>query len=70
MIVWDHAKTPGCAIPRRRRRGPWTPYTDAAAQTHYPPRHTGLFNVLFCDAHVKAMTQNDLADALFYAQGP
>jgi prepilin-type N-terminal cleavage/methylation domain-containing protein len=71
LIVWDHAKTPGCAnssIPAPR--GPWKPYTDAAAQTHYPLRHTRVFNVLFCDDHVTAMTQNDLQDALFYAQGP
>ena len=52
-------------------RGPWKPYTDAAAATHYPQqRHTGVFNVLFCDAHVTTMRQNDLQDALFYAQGP
>jgi prepilin-type N-terminal cleavage/methylation domain-containing protein len=71
LIVWDHAKTPGCAnsnIPAPR--GPWTPYTDTAAQTHYPLRHTGIFNVLFCDDHVTSMTQNDLMDSLFYAQGP
>jgi prepilin-type N-terminal cleavage/methylation domain-containing protein/prepilin-type processing-associated H-X9-DG protein len=71
VIVWDHAKTPGCAnsnIPAPR--GPWKAYTDAVAQTHYPLRHTRVFNVLFCDGHVVSMTQNDLADSLFYAQGP
>jgi len=68
IIVWDHSKTPGCAnsnIPAPR--GPWAPYTNAAAQTHYPLRHTTLFNVLFCDGHVQGMTQNDLKDILFYA---
>jgi prepilin-type N-terminal cleavage/methylation domain-containing protein/prepilin-type processing-associated H-X9-DG protein len=75
MIVWDHAKTPGCADSRHAAtpsnpRGPWKPYTDAAAQTHYPLRHARVFNVLFCDGHYTAMTQGDLADALFYAQGP
>jgi prepilin-type N-terminal cleavage/methylation domain-containing protein/prepilin-type processing-associated H-X9-DG protein len=71
LIVWDHAKTPGCAnstVPAPR--GPWKPYADAAAQTHYPLRHTQVFNALFCDGHVTAMTQNDLNDALFYANGP
>jgi prepilin-type N-terminal cleavage/methylation domain-containing protein/prepilin-type processing-associated H-X9-DG protein len=71
LIVWDHAKTPGCAnsnVPAPR--GPWTPYTDANAATHYPPRHSGTFNTLFCDGHVTAMTQNDLQDRLFYAEGP
>jgi prepilin-type N-terminal cleavage/methylation domain-containing protein/prepilin-type processing-associated H-X9-DG protein len=71
LIFWDHAKTPGCAnsnIPAPR--GPWKPYTDAVAQTHYPLRHTGVFNVLFCDGHAMSMTQSDLVDSLFYAQGP
>jgi prepilin-type N-terminal cleavage/methylation domain-containing protein/prepilin-type processing-associated H-X9-DG protein len=72
LIVWDHAKTPGCAnstIPAPR--GPWTPYTGTAAATHYPvDRHQIVFNVLFCDAHVTNLTQNDLMDRLFYAQGP
>jgi prepilin-type N-terminal cleavage/methylation domain-containing protein/prepilin-type processing-associated H-X9-DG protein len=71
MTVWDHAKTPGCANSRViAPRGPWTPYTDAAAQTHYPTRHMQVFNVLFCDGHVAAMTQHDLRDSLFYAYGP
>jgi prepilin-type N-terminal cleavage/methylation domain-containing protein/prepilin-type processing-associated H-X9-DG protein len=69
MIVWDHAKTPGCANSNiAAPRGPWKPYNDAGAATHYPQlRHSGVFNVLFCDAHVTAMTQNDLMDSLFYA---
>ncbi len=71
MIVWDHAKTPGCANSKTAApRGPWKPYTDATAATHYVPRHTGTFNVLFCDAHVVNRTQGELGDALFYAQGP
>ncbi len=71
MIVWDHAKTPGCANSATAApRGPVTPYTNAAAQTHYPLRHIGVFNVLFCDGHALSMTQNDLKDALFYANGP
>jgi prepilin-type processing-associated H-X9-DG protein/prepilin-type N-terminal cleavage/methylation domain-containing protein len=69
MIVWDHAKTPGCAnstIPAPR--GPWKPYTGSTAATHYPLRHNGTFNVLFCDGHVNPMQQTDLADMMFYAQ--
>ncbi len=69
LMVWDHAKTPGCAnstIPAPR--GPWTPYNNAAAATHYPLRHTGAFNVLFCDGHTQGMVQNDLMDSLFYAR--
>jgi prepilin-type N-terminal cleavage/methylation domain-containing protein/prepilin-type processing-associated H-X9-DG protein len=71
LIVWDHAKTPGCANSTKAApRGPWKPYTGAAAASHYPLRHSGTFNALFCDAHVTNMTQGDLGDALFYAQGP
>ena len=44
---------------------------DNTDTVHYPQqRHSGVFNVLFCDAHVTTMTQNDLADKLFYANGP
>jgi prepilin-type processing-associated H-X9-DG protein len=68
MFIWDHAKTPGCANSKTAApRGPWKPYGDAAAQTHYPLRHNGLFNVLFCDGHVDGMMQNELQDVLFYA---
>ena len=71
MIVWDHGRTPGCANSTiAAPRGPWHPFGDAT-QVHYPSdRHVGVFNVLFCDAHVTTMGQNDLADALFYASGP
>lgn len=72
ILVWDHSKTPGCAnstIPAPR--GPWKPYNDTAALTHYPSdRHQTTFNVLSCDGHVQATTPNDLMDSLFYATGP
>ncbi len=69
VIVWDHGRTPGCANSRiAAPRGPWTPYLDSADTTHYPVRrHSGVFNVLWCDGHVTAITQNDLMDNLFYA---
>lgn len=70
MIVWDHGRTPGCANSKMAApRGPWQPYVDPNDFVHYPQRHTGVFNVLFCDAHVTGMIQNDLQDVLFYAQG-
>src|SRR5262249_12219647 len=69
MIVWDHGRTPGCANSKvTAPRGPWQPYNDPADAVHYPQqRHSGVFNVLFCDARVTAMTQSDLGDKLFYA---
>jgi prepilin-type N-terminal cleavage/methylation domain-containing protein/prepilin-type processing-associated H-X9-DG protein len=72
MIVWDHGKTPGCANSTRAApRGPWHPLVNSNDGVHYPQlRHNGVFNVLFCDDHVVTMMQNDLRDALFYAQGP
>jgi hypothetical protein len=72
MIVWDHGRTPGCANSNiAAPRGPWQPYVNTADLTHYPAgRHAGVFNVLFCDDHVVPMVQSDLADRLFYANGP
>jgi prepilin-type N-terminal cleavage/methylation domain-containing protein/prepilin-type processing-associated H-X9-DG protein len=73
MIVWDHAKTPGCADSSHAAtpanpRGPW-PWPDTAL-THYPEnRHVNSFNVLFCDGHVVPMMQNDLETTLFLAEG-
>jgi prepilin-type N-terminal cleavage/methylation domain-containing protein/prepilin-type processing-associated H-X9-DG protein len=76
VIVWDHGKTPGCAYSTYAApRGPWafdgreTPAELAVAPlTHYPTRHNGTFNVLFCDGHVMNMVQNDLMKILFYAR--
>ena len=72
LIVWDHGRTPGCANSKiAAPRGPWKPFVDSTDYVHYPTqRHTTTFNVLFCDAHVSAMTKNELMDSLFYAQGP
>jgi prepilin-type N-terminal cleavage/methylation domain-containing protein/prepilin-type processing-associated H-X9-DG protein len=67
MIVWDHGRTPGCANSRLAApRGPWKPYVDANDNVHYPERHMGTFNVLFCDGHVVNMRKGELADQLFY----
>lgn len=76
LIVWDHARTPGCAYSSYAApRGPWgfdgreTPAELAAAPvTHYPARHNGVFNVVFCDGHVINMVQNDLMKTMFYAR--
>jgi prepilin-type processing-associated H-X9-DG protein len=73
MIVWDHAKTPGCAdsthaATASNPRGPW-PWPDMT-YTHYPSnRHGSTFNVLFCDGHVVALGQNELGTRMFLAGG-
>ena len=74
MLVWEHSRAPLCATNGADPAGlppglPW-PLTDADAPNHYPGRHIGLFNVLYCDAHVTAMTTADLATPLFYVEGP
>jgi len=72
LIVWDHARTPGCANSTiAAPRGPWKPYLNPTDLVHYPiSRHEGSFNVLSCDGHVHAMSQDELHDRLFYAAGP
>lgn len=72
MIVWDHARTPGCANSKiAAPRGPWKPYVNPDDTIHYPQRrHGGVFNVAFCDGHVTPLKQTDLLDPLFYARGP
>jgi prepilin-type N-terminal cleavage/methylation domain-containing protein/prepilin-type processing-associated H-X9-DG protein len=69
MIVWDHGRTPGCANSTvAAPRGPWQPFVNANDYIHYPQaRHDGVFNVLFCDAHVQPMMQTDLTSQLFLA---
>ncbi len=68
VIVWDHGRTPGCANSKiAAPRGPWTPFVKADDYTHYPvQRHGGVFNVLFCDGHVAALSQSELVNNLFY----
>jgi prepilin-type processing-associated H-X9-DG protein/prepilin-type N-terminal cleavage/methylation domain-containing protein len=66
MYIWDHSGFPGCANDTiAAPRGPWKPFFDPNDDTHYPRRHTGAFNVLFCDCHVVTMTHANLADKLF-----
>jgi prepilin-type N-terminal cleavage/methylation domain-containing protein/prepilin-type processing-associated H-X9-DG protein len=75
LIVWDHGKTPGCANSTHAAtpsnpRGPW-PFPDTTnPKTHYPDqRHSGVFNVLYCDGHAGAMAPSDLGVSLFLADG-
>jgi prepilin-type N-terminal cleavage/methylation domain-containing protein/prepilin-type processing-associated H-X9-DG protein len=72
LIVWDHARTPGCANSKvAAPRGPWTPFVNPSDYTHYPmQRHGGVFNALFCDGHAEAISQSDLHMSRFYAEGP
>jgi prepilin-type N-terminal cleavage/methylation domain-containing protein/prepilin-type processing-associated H-X9-DG protein len=70
MYVWDHANLPGCAM-QAAVPGQWVPFTpfdsDDAITIHYPLRHNGVFNVLFCDGHATGMVPQDLQLKLFSA---
>jgi prepilin-type processing-associated H-X9-DG protein len=70
LLAWEHSRLPSCATNGIQPAGmpaglPW-PLTDLDAPNHYPARHIGVFNVLFCDAHVTSMTTADLSNPLFY----
>jgi prepilin-type N-terminal cleavage/methylation domain-containing protein/prepilin-type processing-associated H-X9-DG protein len=67
MLMWEHSNIPACSIASGGRPAvPW-PWDDPSSVRHYPPRHLGLFNALFCDGHVIPMTRSDLSLPLFYA---
>lgn len=73
MLAWDHANMPMCAdlSPTSslvRIPVPWDPPTYVPQ--HYPGRHLGSFNVLFCDGHVRPMRTTDLVRSIFYVRGP
>jgi len=68
MLAWDHGNLPGCAFMQPGSpRTPW-PFDGPLTPEHYPPRHNGIFNVLFCDGHVIGMTRDELETRLFYAR--
>jgi prepilin-type N-terminal cleavage/methylation domain-containing protein/prepilin-type processing-associated H-X9-DG protein len=66
MYVWEHSNLPACAYSAPgETRIPW-PFDDVEAPRHYAARHTNVFNTLFCDGHVTAMSRADLLIPLFY----
>jgi prepilin-type processing-associated H-X9-DG protein len=66
LLAWDHMNTPACACADNSTWKPCLPYRDEQS-THYPLRHGGCFNVVFCDGHTATLRQPDLHEALFYA---
>lgn len=67
LLVWEHSNTPSCSYSNGGPAIPW-PFQASDAELHYPPRHTGVFNVLFCDGHVTSMARGELQISLFYCQ--
>ena len=72
MLVWDHGGIPSCGFTMPSGiTVPAPPYVNPDDPIHYPiRRHTGVFQVAFCDGSARAVRQADLKDADFYAEGP
>jgi prepilin-type N-terminal cleavage/methylation domain-containing protein/prepilin-type processing-associated H-X9-DG protein len=66
MFAWEHSNLPACSYQNSGPRIPW-PFSDVDAPRHYPPRHLGVFNVLWCDGHVTSTPMAQLTIPLFYA---
>lgn len=72
MLAWEHSRAPSCAtsgpIPVGLPPGlPW-PILDSDAPNHYPgARHTGVYNVLYCDGHVVCQKMVELKHFMYYA---
>lgn len=72
FLIWDHARTPGCADTRvlpHAATDPWLPFPQSAdaARTHYPFRHSDGFVALCVDGHTKFRKPSSLTDADFSA---
>lgn len=70
MLIWEHSRDPGCIYTTAAYPNgiPW-PFTDADVMNHYPePRHSGVYNVVFCDGHATPMHVTELKLEMFYCQ--
>ena len=76
IIVWEHSAGPSCAFavpeptqndPFHVEKIPW-PFYQFDSLYHYPSRHTGYFNALYCDGHVDAMQRSQLDVSMFSAK--
>jgi prepilin-type processing-associated H-X9-DG protein/prepilin-type N-terminal cleavage/methylation domain-containing protein len=67
LIVWEHSALPACSFQAGSVNIPW-PFDDFDADRHYPPRHTGYFNVLYCDGHADALRRDELQVLMFAAR--
>lgn len=71
MAVWDHQRSPGCADSTTATppRNPWYPFTNAAAATHYPVRHSKAFQAMFVDGHAQLVRPEELTPKYFREPG-
>jgi len=70
LLAWDHSNVPSCATSLPGSPAVPVPPTAPDVARHYPPRHLGRFNVLYCDGHVTSLSLTDWQLNLFSAQGP
>jgi prepilin-type N-terminal cleavage/methylation domain-containing protein/prepilin-type processing-associated H-X9-DG protein len=65
VMVWEHDNGPVCFLGPPHSRVP-IPFTPDLAATHYPARHNGACNFLYCDGHVAPLLLSELMKNLFY----
>jgi prepilin-type N-terminal cleavage/methylation domain-containing protein/prepilin-type processing-associated H-X9-DG protein len=67
VIAWEHDNGPVCFEGPVGNRVP-IPFTPDLAPRHYPSRHNGACNFVFCDGHIASLRLEDLHLNLFYNQ--
>ncbi len=65
LLVWEHDNGPVCYDTVDGVRVPIA-FNAPETPLHYPPRHLGVCNMLYCDGHVAALRQTDLEDGMFH----
>jgi prepilin-type processing-associated H-X9-DG protein/prepilin-type N-terminal cleavage/methylation domain-containing protein len=70
MLAWDHSNGPTCYLAANSNSSVLVPVPFDApdAAFHYPTRHNGQLNVLFCDGHVQAMRVDEMTLQMFMAR--
>ncbi len=70
MLGWDHSNVPACNMTAGPNNSIYVPFPFDAPDSyiHYPPRHNGQFNTLYCDGHVTGMRIEELTLRLFLAR--
>lgn len=67
LLIWEHSAAPACSYAAGDVNIPW-PFNQFDSIIHYPPRHNGSFNVLYCDGHVVGMQRGELEVPMFSAK--
>jgi prepilin-type N-terminal cleavage/methylation domain-containing protein/prepilin-type processing-associated H-X9-DG protein len=65
-LAWEHCNIPTCAANVPGGSSIPVPFNAPDVDRHYPPRHLGTMNMLFCDGHVTSLHRTDLQMAMFF----